>query len=64
MLLDQVSETQLQAGRVLGGAAMIAFLAAPLFRRQAQAVRLFVAGVYIAGVLGFSLYYILQQVIN
>ena len=29
MLLDQVSETQLQAGRVLGGAAMAAFLAAP-----------------------------------
>ncbi len=53
MLLDQVSETQLQAGRVLGGAA---FLAAPLFRRQAQAVRLVVAGVYIAGVLGFLVY--------
>jgi hypothetical protein len=35
MLLDQVSETQLQAGRVLGGAAMAAFLAAPLFRRKA-----------------------------
>jgi hypothetical protein len=59
MLLDQVSETQLQAGRVLGGAAMAAFLAAPLFRRKAQAVRLVVAGVYIAGVLGFLLYYIL-----
>jgi hypothetical protein len=53
MLLDQVSETQLQAGRVLGGAAMAAFLAAPLFRRKAQAVRLVVAGVYIAGVLAF-----------
>jgi hypothetical protein len=59
MLLDQVSETQLQAGRVLGGAAMAGLLAAPMFRRQAQAVRLVVAGVYIAGVLGFLLYYIL-----
>jgi hypothetical protein len=58
MLLDQVSETEIQAGRVLGGAAMAAFLAAPLFRRQAQAVRLVVAGVYIAGVLGFLLYYL------
>jgi hypothetical protein len=59
MLLDQVSETQIQAGRVLGGAAMAAFLAAPLFRRQVQAIRLAVAGVYIAGVLGFLVYYLL-----
>jgi hypothetical protein len=58
MLLDQVSETEIQAGRVLGGAAMAAFLAAPLFHRQAQAVRLVVAGVCIAGVLGFLLYYL------
>ena len=58
MLLDQVSETQLQAGRVLGGAAMAAFLAAPLFRRQAQAVRLVVAGLYIAGVVGLLVYYL------
>ncbi len=61
MLLDQVSDTQLQAGRVVGGAAMAAFLAAPMFRRQAQAVRLVVAGVYIAGVLGLLLYYILLK---
>jgi hypothetical protein len=58
MLLDQVSETEIQAGRILGGAAMAAFLAAPLFRRQAQRVRLVVALVYIAGVLGFLLYYL------
>jgi hypothetical protein len=58
MLLDQVSETEIQAGRVLGGAAMAAFLAAPLFRRQAQMVRRVVAGVYIVGVLGFLLYYL------
>jgi uncharacterized membrane protein YadS len=61
MLLDQVSETQLQAGRVLGGAAMAAFLAAPMFRRRAQAVRLVVAAVYIAGVLGLLFYYILYK---
>ena len=61
MLLDQVSDTQLQAGRVVGGAAMAAFLAAPMFRRQAQAVQLVVAGVYIAGVLGLLLYYILLK---
>jgi hypothetical protein len=58
MLLDQISETQIRAGQALGGAAMVAFLAAPMFRRQAQAVRLVVAGVYIAGVLGCLLYYL------
>jgi hypothetical protein len=58
MLLDQVSETPMQAGRVLAGAAMAALLAAPLFRRQAQAVRLVAACVYIAGVLAFLVYYL------
>ena len=58
MLFDQISETQMQAGRILAGATMAAFLAAPMFRRQAQAVRLVVAGVYIAGVLGFLVYYL------
>jgi hypothetical protein len=59
MLLDQVSETQLQAGRVLGGAAMAAFLAASMFRRRPQRVQLVVAAVYIAGVLGLLFYCIL-----
>jgi hypothetical protein len=58
MLLDQVSEPKMQAGRVLAGAAMVAFLAAPIFRRQAQTIRLVVTGVYIAGVLGFLLYFL------
>jgi hypothetical protein len=58
MLLDQISETQMQAGRILAGATMAAFVAAPLFRRQAQAVRLVVSSFYIAGVLGFVVYYL------
>jgi hypothetical protein len=56
MLLDQVSETQLQAGRILAGAVMVAVIAAPIFRRRAQMIRLIASGVYIAGVLGFLLY--------
>jgi hypothetical protein len=59
MLLDHVTETQMQAGRVMAGAAMVAFLGAPLFRRQAQAIRLVVTCLYVAGVLGFLLYFLL-----
>ena len=59
MLLDQVTETQIQAGRILGGAAMVALLAAPMFRRQAQTIRLIAAGVYIAALAGFALYFLL-----
>jgi hypothetical protein len=56
MLLDQVTDTQLQAARLLGGTTMVAFLAAPLFRRQARNVRIVVTALYIAGVLGFLIY--------
>ncbi|HEY4040552.1 MAG TPA: hypothetical protein VGM32_01770 [Rhodopila sp.] len=59
MLLDQVTETQIQAGRILGGAAMVALLAAPMFRRRAQTIRLIAAGVYIAALAGFVLYFLL-----
>ncbi len=56
MLLDQVTDTQLQAARLFGGATMVAFLGAPLFRRQAQRVRIAAASIYIAGVLGFLIF--------
>jgi len=59
MLLDQVSETQMQAGRLLMGATMVAFLAAPLFRRHGLAIRWVVASLYIAAVLGFLAYFLL-----
>jgi hypothetical protein len=49
----------LRAAQVFGGATMAAFLAAPLFRRQAQRVRVAVASLYIAGVLGFVMYLLL-----
>jgi hypothetical protein len=59
MILDQVTDAQMPAGRVLAGAAMVAFLGAPMFRRQAQAIRTVVTCLYLAGVLGFMLYFLL-----
>jgi hypothetical protein len=59
MLLEQVTESQMQAGRLLAGATMAAFLAAPLFRRYAQPIRWAVATIYCAAVMGFLVYYLL-----
>ena len=56
MIFDLATDTQLQAARVFGGATMVAFLAAPIFRRHAHRVRMAVAGVYFIGVLGFAVY--------
>jgi len=56
MLLDLATDTQLQAARIFGGATMVAFLAAPIFRRQAQRMRFTVTALYITGVLGFLIY--------
>ncbi len=58
VLFDQVSETQMRAGQMLGGATMVAFLAAPMFRHQAWAIRLVITCLYIACVLGFLLYFL------
>ena len=59
MIFDLATDTQMQAAQVFGGATMVAFLAAPMFRRQAHRVRMAVAGVYLAGVLGFAVYVLL-----
>ena len=56
MIFDQVTEPEMDAARILGGATMVAFLAAPMFRRHAQKVQMVVTGLYIAGVLAFVLY--------
>ena len=58
MLLDQVTDTQIRAGQIMMGATMAAFLAAPVFRRYAQPIRLAVAAVYIVGVFGFLCYFL------
>jgi hypothetical protein len=59
MIFDQVTDTQMQAARVLTGATMVGFLGAPLFRHHAQRIRYAVATVYIVGVLGFAAYFLL-----
>jgi hypothetical protein len=56
MLLDQATDAQMQAARILSGAAMVGFLAAPMFGRRARLVRTMVAAVYLAGVLSFIAY--------
>jgi hypothetical protein len=56
MIFQQVTDAEMQAARILTATTMAAFLAAPLFRRQSQAVRIAVAGLYIAGAVAFSAY--------
>ena len=58
MLLDQATDTQIQVAQVISGATMVAFLAARMFRRHTQAIRLAIAGCYIACILGFVMYVI------
>ncbi len=52
MLLDQVTDSQMQAARILIGATMVGFLGAPMFRGQAWTIRLVITGFYCAGVVG------------
>jgi hypothetical protein len=59
MLFDQATDAQIEAARIFGGATMVAFLAARMFRSQAQRVRIVVASLYIAGVLSFVVYVLL-----
>ena len=56
MLFDQATDTQIRAAQIISGATMVAFLAARMFRRHTQRIRLAIAGCYIAGILGFVLY--------
>ena len=56
MLFDQATDTQMQAVRILGGVTVVAVLAARMFHRQGQRIRIVVAGLYLVGVLGFVVY--------
>ncbi len=49
----------MQTGQIVAAATMAAFLAAPLFRRYSQAIRLTVGVIYCAALLGAVLYYVL-----
>jgi hypothetical protein len=60
MVFDQVTDAQMQAARVLSGATMAAFIAAPiLLRRRARTVQVVVGSIYFAGVLAFVAYLLL-----
>ena len=59
MLLDQVTDTQMRAGQIAAGATMAVFIAAPYFRRYAQPVRLTIALIYIGGLVGLLLYFLI-----
>jgi hypothetical protein len=60
MVFDPVTDVQMHAARVLAGATMAAFIAAPfLLRRGARTVRIVVACIYFVGVLGFVAYLLL-----
>jgi hypothetical protein len=58
MLLDQVSDTQMRAASLVMGATMVAFIGSRWMPRFGQSFRLLVAGLYIAGVLGFVVYFL------
>jgi hypothetical protein len=59
MLFDQATDSQMEAARIFGGATMVAFLGARMFRLQARKARMVIASLYIAGVLGFVVYVVL-----
>ncbi len=56
MLFDAATDTQVQAARLLTGATMVGLLAARIFGRRAQSVRIIVAGLYIAGIVAYVMY--------
>jgi hypothetical protein len=59
MLLDQVTDAQMQAGGLVMGATMVAFLGAAWVPRYARAIRMAVLALYLAMVLGFVLYFLI-----
>jgi len=58
MILDPVSSTEMQAARLLTGAAMVGLLGAPLFRQRAQQIRLATVILYFAGIFTFIAYHV------
>lgn len=56
MLLDQATPAELQAASLLTGTTMAAFLFAGLFPGRGRTLRIALAGIYLAAVLGFVIY--------
>jgi hypothetical protein len=61
MILDTVNSTEMQAARLLTGAAMVGLLAAPLFRQRAQQARLATLVLYVVGIIVFFACHIWQR---
>jgi len=59
VLLDHVTPQEMQAARVVTGAVMVGLLAAPIFGRYANRVRIGVAAAYIVFVIAAIIYYLL-----
>lgn len=57
MLLDQVTEPQIQAVQVMTATTMAAFVAAAFFGKWAAKIRMAAAGLYIAAALGLIIYF-------
>ena len=58
MLLQPVSAAEMQAARIVTGAAMVGLLGAPIFGRWAGRVRMVFGVAYIAAVLGMLVYHL------
>jgi hypothetical protein len=59
MLSDLATRTEMEAAQALMGATMAAFLAACFLRGRGQTIRIIVAALYMAAILGFIFYYTL-----
>jgi hypothetical protein len=59
MLLDPVTDVQMRAASLVMGATMVAFIGSRWLPRYGSSIRLIVAGIYVAGVLGALLYFLM-----
>jgi ABC-type Fe3+-siderophore transport system permease subunit len=58
MLLDQATDTQMRAVGLAMGAAMAVFIGSRWMPRYGQPIRLIVAGLYLAALLGALVYFL------
>jgi hypothetical protein len=59
VIFEHVTPQEIQAAQIVTGATMVGMLTARLFGRHARRVRLVIAALYFAVVIGFVLYYLL-----
>jgi hypothetical protein len=59
VIFEHVTPQEMQAAQIVTGATMVGMLTARLFGHRARTVRLVMASLYFAAVIGFILYYLL-----